>query len=36
MGESHEIVQVYQTSIFKIIPKDESNGQIIQRIAPRI
>lgn len=35
MGESHEIVQVYQTSIFKIIPKDVSNGQITQRIAPR-
>lgn len=32
MEGSHEIVQVYQISIFKITPKDKSNGQAIQRI----
>lgn len=36
MEESHGIVQVNQTSIFKITPKDKSNGHIIQKITKTI
>lgn len=36
MEESHDIVQVYQTSIFKITLKDESNGQIIKIITKKL
>lgn len=36
MEESHDVVQVYQTSIFKITLKDESNGQIIKIITKKL